>query len=226
MSEAQNAPSWAKVKLTTILPSLQGFRGRLSSCLFYLLEAACLPPWCWLPLNERLGARHQSCNSPGIWARSQHRNHFWGKDKGYYWRTRVLEERRGFPRPEIGLLSNTQKWIVQRDTCADKARSFLGKRCPGGKQQIKGTQEDVSAMWLAVLGFMVMRLVSGLSLTNYLDSRSFLVVDSLFSQDGCVRGVCNFLGFISLLQKFEVTDQCYSPQMDQCYSSMLQLSFI
>ena len=81
-------------------------------------------------------------------------------------------------------------------------------------------------MWLAVLGFMVMRLVSGLSLTNYLDSRSFLVVDSLFSQDGCVRGVCNFLGFISLLQKFEVTDQCYSPQMDQCYSSMLQLSFI
>ena len=81
-------------------------------------------------------------------------------------------------------------------------------------------------MWLAVLGFMVMRLVSGLSLTNHLDSRSFLVVHALFSQDGCVRGVCNFLGFISLLQKFEVTDQCYSPQMNQCYSSMLQLSFI
>ena len=81
-------------------------------------------------------------------------------------------------------------------------------------------------MWLAVLGFMVMRLVSGLSLTNYLDSRSFLVVDSLFSQDGCVRGVCNFLSFVSLQQKFEATDQLYSPRMDQCYSSMLQLSFI
>ena len=35
---------------------------------------------------------------------------------------------------------------LSRDTCANKARSFLGKGCPGGKQQIKGTQEDLSAM--------------------------------------------------------------------------------
>ena len=61
-------------------------------------------------------------------------------------------------------------------------------------------------MWLAVLGFMVMRLVSGLSLTNHLDSRSFLVVHALFSQDGCVRGVCNFLGSVSSQPKFEAMD--------------------
>ena len=40
-------------------------------------------------------------------------------------------------------------------------------------------------LWLTVLGFMVMGLVSGLSLANHSDSESFLVVHALFSQDGC-----------------------------------------
>ena len=40
-------------------------------------------------------------------------------------------------------------------------------------------------MWLAVSGFMVMGLVFGLSLANHSDSESFLVVHTLFSQDGC-----------------------------------------
>ena len=40
-------------------------------------------------------------------------------------------------------------------------------------------------MWLLVLGFMVMRLVSRLSLANHSDSGSFLVVHTLLSQDGC-----------------------------------------
>ena len=43
-------------------------------------------------------------------------------------------------------------------------------------------------LWLTVLGFMVMGLVSGLSLANHSDSESFLVVHPLFSQDGCQRG--------------------------------------
>ena len=34
---------------------------------------------------------------------------------------------------------------------------------------------------------MVMGLVSGLSLANHSDSESFLVVHTLFSQDGCLR---------------------------------------
>ena len=37
------------------------------------------------------------------------------------------------------------------------------------------------------LGFMVMGLVSGLSLANHSDSESSLVVHALFSQDGCWR---------------------------------------
>ena len=39
-------------------------------------------------------------------------------------------------------------------------------------------------MWLEVLGFMVMGLVSGLSLASHSDSESLLVVHALFSQDG------------------------------------------
>ena len=42
-------------------------------------------------------------------------------------------------------------------------------------------------MWLAVSGFMVMGLVSTLSLANHFDSESFLVVHALFSQDGYRR---------------------------------------
>ena len=42
-------------------------------------------------------------------------------------------------------------------------------------------------MWLTVLGFMVMGLVSRLSLANHSDSESFLVVCALFSQDGCQK---------------------------------------
>ena len=99
-----------------------------------------------------------------------------------------------FPGPESGLLSNTRKWIVWGDTCADKARDFTGKGRPGGEQVGKGTQENCSVTWLAVSGFMVMGWVSGLSLANHSDSESFLVVYALFSQDGCQRGFWEVVG--------------------------------
>ena len=50
----------------------------------------------------------------------------------------------------------------------------IGRRHPGGEQQGKGTQENCSAMWLTVSGFMVMGLVPGFSLVNHSDSGSFL----------------------------------------------------
>ena len=43
----------------------------------------------------------------------------------------------------------------------------IGRRHPGGEQQGKGTQENCSTMWLEVSGFMVMGLVSGLSLAKH-----------------------------------------------------------
>ena len=77
------------------------------------------------------------------------------------------------------------------NTCTDKAKDFIGKGSPGGKQQGKGTQEDCSDMCLAVSGFMIMGLDYGLSLANHLacahiwsDSGSFLVAYASLSQDG------------------------------------------
>ena len=63
------------------------------------------------------------------------------------------------------------------ETCADKARDFIGK----------GTRVESSDMWLAVLDFMVMGLISRLSLANHSDSESFLVVQASLSQDGCQK---------------------------------------
>ena len=68
-----------------------------------------------------------------------------------------------------------------------KQETLLGRGPPGGEQEGKGAQENCSVTWLAVPGFMVMGLVSGLSLTNHSDSESFLVVHTSFGQDGCQR---------------------------------------
>ena len=43
---------------------------------------------------------------------------------------------------------------------------------------------------------MVMGLVSGLSFANHSDSESFLVVHTLFSQDGCQRGFWEVVGHV------------------------------
>ena len=83
---------------------------------------------------------------------------------------RLLQEGGPLPGPETGLLSNTQRWIVWGDTCADKARDFIGKGHLGGEQWGKETQENCSAALLAMSGFMVMGLVSGWSLTNHSNS--------------------------------------------------------
>ena len=58
----------------------------------------------------------------------------------------------------------------------------MGKGHLGGEQEGKGTQQNCSAT-----NFMVMGLVSRLSLANHPDSESFLVVHTVFRQDGCQR---------------------------------------
>ena len=88
----------------------------------------------------------------------------------------MLQEEEALPGTKSRLLCSTWKWIIQGDTCSEKARDFTGKGCSGGKQRGEGDWKDSSAMWLAVPGFMVMGFVSGSSLANQPDSRSFLVV--------------------------------------------------
>ena len=109
---------------------------------------------------------------------------------------KMLQEGGPLPGPETWLLSNTQKWIVRGDICADKARDFTGKGHPGGEQEGQGTQENCSATWLEVSGFMVMGWVSGLFLVNHSHSESFLVVHALFGQDRCQRGFWEVVGHV------------------------------
>ena len=63
--------------------------------------------------------------------------------------------------------------LTLRNELSEETRDCW-KGAPGGDKEAKGTQ-DCSATWLAALGFMVMGLVSGLSLADHPDSGSFLV---------------------------------------------------
>ena len=67
---------------------------------------------------------------------------------------------------------------------SDKARDFIGKRCPGGEPQGERTQENCSFTGLAGSGFMVMGLVSGWSLASHSDSGSLLMVCASLCEDG------------------------------------------
>ena len=53
------------------------------------------------------------------------------------------------------------------DTWADKARDYIGRGHLGREQQV--TQENCSATWLAVSGFIGMGLISWLSLASHSD---------------------------------------------------------
>ena len=68
-----------------------------------------------------------------------------------------------------------------------KQEILLGKGARVESRRVRGPKRTALQNWLAVLGFTVMGLVSGLSLANHSDSESFLVVHALFGQDGCQR---------------------------------------
>ena len=76
----------------------------------------------------------------------------------------LLQKGGPLPGPQSELLSNLQKWTVQGEICAEKARGLIGKGRLGGEQEGKGTWENCSATWFTVSGFMVMGLLSRLSL--------------------------------------------------------------
>ena len=80
-----------------------------------------------------------------------------------------------FQGPKLGSCLTLRNELSE-ETCADKARDFIGKGHRGGEQSGKGSQENCPATWLTISGFMVMGLVSGLSLADHSESESFLVV--------------------------------------------------
>ena len=72
---------------------------------------------------------------------------------------------------------------LSKETHRLTKQETIGKVCPGGEQQSKGSQENCSAAQLS-LSFMVMGLVSRLSLVGHFDSGSFLIAHTSLSQDG------------------------------------------
>lgn len=85
------------------------------------------------------------------------------------------------PGPESGLLSNTRKWIVTRDTGADREEASLERgACVGGSR----VREPRRTAPPRGSGFMVMGSVCGLSLAHLSDSGSFLEAHTPPHQDG------------------------------------------
>ena len=75
-----------------------------------------------------------------------------------------------------------------------KQEILLGKSTHLESRRVREPRR--TAVEAAVLSFMVIGLVSGLSLANHSDSESFLAVHALFSQDGCQRGLWEVVGHV------------------------------
>ena len=70
----------------------------------------------------------------------------------------LLQKGRPLPGPESKVLSNTWEWVVQGDTCADKARNFIGEgatvessraREPGRTAMPRGLQSWFYGNWVS-----------------------------------------------------------------------------
>ena len=101
----------------------------------------------------------------------------------------MLQEGGPLPGPEIGLLSNITCVLEMNETHMLKKQDILlGKGAWAESRRVREPRRTTLSHGLQSRDFMVMGLVSGLSLANHSDSGSFLVVHTLFSQDGCWKG--------------------------------------
>ena len=70
---------------------------------------------------------------------------------------------------------------LSEERSAIQVRAFIGKGCWGGGQEGEGDGENCSATWLTVSDFIVIGLVSGLSLASHSELGSFLGAHASFS---------------------------------------------
>ena len=105
--------------------------------------------------------------------------------------------------------------MIRGDTCADKAKDFIGKGCPGGEQQVKGTQENYSATG-SQSGFMESESESRSVVSNSLQPHGLY---SLWNSPGQNTRV----GSLSLIQGiFPI--QGSNPSLPHCRQILYQLS--
>ena len=96
---------------------------------------------------------------------------------------KLLQEGGPFQGPKVGSCLTLGNELSKETHVLTKQEILLGKGSRAESSRVREPRRNA----LPVLGFMVMGLVSGLSLANRSDSESFLVVHALFSQDGCQR---------------------------------------
>ena len=95
---------------------------------------------------------------------------------------------RGTPsRAKLGFGLTLGNELSEETHVLTKQETLLGKGTQVESSRVREPRRIALPHGSAVSGFMVMGLVSGLSLANHSDSESFLVVHALFSQDGCQR---------------------------------------
>ena len=80
-----------------------------------------------------------------------------------------------FQGPRVGSCLTLGNELSEETHVLTKRETLLGMSTQVESRKVREPRKDCSATWLAVSGFMVMGLVSGLSLANHSDSGSFLV---------------------------------------------------
>ena len=92
-----------------------------------------------------------------------------------------------FQGPEVGSCLTPRNEFSEETHMLTKQEISLGKGARVESSRGREPRGTALSHGLQSRGFTVMGLVSGLSLANRSDSESFLVVLTLFSQDGCQR---------------------------------------
>ena len=99
--------------------------------------------------------------------------------------------------PKLGSCLTLQNELSEEMHVLTKQEILLGKGSQTESRRVREPRRTALPQWLTVLSFMVVGLVSRLSLANHSDSESFLVVQALFSQDGCqTEGFWEMIGHV------------------------------
>ena len=97
----------------------------------------------------------------------------------------LLQEGGPLPGHETELCLTLGNELSEETHVLTKQEILLGKGTRGESSRVREPRRTALSPWLAMSGFMVIRLVSRWSLANHSNSESFLVAHSSLSQDGC-----------------------------------------
>ena len=102
----------------------------------------------------------------------------------------ALQERGPLQGSRVGSCLTLRNELFEETQVLTKQETLLERGAQVESRKVRETQENGSATGFTVSGFMVMGLVSGLTLANHcawpvVDSGSFLGAQATLNQDGC-----------------------------------------